>query len=500
MRSKKRIFIGLVCFSAVLVVLYWRDSITMHGFGKTFNWRNGYGIMSVTQKIQNSTTGGELSDSASQTARSRNTHLAAEHINVSDDVWTTAMLATTTLNSTPGPTTYSVPTALNEMKTTNYIRYGQQGNYSYTLPHILRQAMQDRFLFPVLLFGGGPSFQYRQLKKALEFAVFTNRTIVVSDFRHHRTNYIAKSVSFEDTFNISVLNQLLPTVNVKQFREKCGARINTIWTFYKPGSSNSSSIELVYQSSRDWLSDRANVDIPDVTSVTFPKSIPESWREIDKTADDRCVVMVSPVGFEAVHLPNEAAMSDAIDGHLVRTSFLQKAAEDVLPKLCDGEPILGFHWRNKTGERCRIGTLAHTNDPKCHQLLEIQYSILESLALKIPSIMSQENAGCIFIASAPREPQENILRHFTSHNFSSIIMIDDVINLHNPDVDTFADDDYFISLIEQEICARSKVFVGFSMSNWSNFVFRERRAFQRGTNYDLVHDFPGFPKNPQWYL
>ncbi|XP_070567845.1 uncharacterized protein [Ptychodera flava] len=410
------------------------------------------------------------------------------------------MLARTALDSTSEGTSYSAPTALNTMKTTKSIKYGPKRNYSYILSRKLRQAMQDRFLFPVVLFGGGPNFQFRQLKTSIEFAVFTNRTLVLSDFRHHRSKYNVSSVHFEDTFNVSVLNQLLPTVNVKQFREKCGARGNTVLTFYNPWRSSSMNIANAYQTSRDWLSKRANVDIPNVMSVTFPKSIPESWRKFNKTAGDRCVVMVSPVGFEAVHLPNEAAISDAIDGHLVRTSFLQKAVEDVLPRLCDGKPILGFHWRNKTGEKCRFGELSHTNDPRCRKLLQMQYATLESLALKISSIMAQENAGCIFIASAPQEPRENILRQFAAYNLSNVIMIDDVINLHNPDIDTFADDDYFISLIEQEICARSKVFLGIGISNWSMFVFRERKAFQRGITYDVITDFPDLSENVHLYL
>ncbi|XP_070569226.1 uncharacterized protein [Ptychodera flava] len=158
--------------------------------------------------------------------------------------------------------------------------------------------------------------------------------------------------------------------------------------------------------------------------------------------------------------------------------------------MCDGKPILGFHWRNKTGEFCRVGSQSGIIDPKCRELLQMQYRILECIALHIPSIMSQEKTGCIFMASAPGEPRENVLNQFAAHNLTSIITIDDVINLHNADIDTFGDDDYFISLIEQEICARSKVFIGIGKSNWSTFVFRERRAFQRGKNFDVVEDFP----------
>ncbi|XP_070567854.1 uncharacterized protein [Ptychodera flava] len=375
------------------------------------------------------------------------------------------------------------------MATTKSLKYVHQSNYSYTLPRKLRQAMQNRFLLPVLHSGGGPNFQYRQLKIAIAFAVYTNRTIVLSDFKHHRSRYHIGRVLFEETFNVSIFKQFIPAVSMEGFRERCGSRITTAWTFYHWARYVYKPITKYYQESRDWLRERLNVDIPDIESVTFPKSTPESWRAMEETADESCVVMVSPIGFEKVHLPNEAMISCAIDGHLVRTSFLQKAVVDVLPRMCDGKPILGFHWRNKTGEECHLGRLAGTNDPRCRQLLQMQYRILGSIASHISSIMSQEKTGCIFMASA-QEPRENVLNQLTAYNLTSIITIDDVINLHNADIDTFGDDDYFISLIEQEICARSKVFVGFGKSNWSTFVFRERRAFQRGKNYDVVMDFP----------
>ncbi|XP_070567186.1 uncharacterized protein [Ptychodera flava] len=497
MNKRKQILLGLICLSAVFAVLHSLVSRTKYGFRKASNWSNENAVISISKKNPNSTT---RAGSASQSIPSLRPDNAIYHIpvTVADDVGTTTMPTTLESDFTTGSpwTSYSA----DALKTTKSIKYAQPRNYSYTLPRELRQVMKHRFLFPVVLFGGGPNFQFRQLKTSLEFAVFTNRTIVLSDFRHHRSKYNVSSVHFEETFNISLLNKFMPAVNVKQFREKCGSSVNTVWTFYHPRRSSSSSIADVYQGSRDWLRERANVDIPDVKSVTFPNSISESWRAIEKTADEQCVVMVSPLAFERVALPNEAVVSDAIDGHLARTSFLQKAVEDVLPRMCDGKAILAFHWRNKTGEQCRVGKISHKNDPRCRKLLQMQHRILESLASHISSIMSQENAGCIFMASAPREPRENILRLFTSHNLTNVIMIDDVINLHNPDFDTFADNDYFVSLSEQEICARSKVFIGIGKSNWSTFVFRERRAFQRGKNYDVITDFPDLSGIAQQYL
>ncbi|XP_070567187.1 uncharacterized protein [Ptychodera flava] len=488
----KLTFLCLVCSAMVLAALYSPLCGKYFGVGKVFNWRNERITFINRHKNPNLTTQGEPSDSAGSIS-SLSTDIALHHTTVAGDVETTINPETFAPDYTLGFSSYSTATLTDsyELKSTTSIKYAQQSNYSYTLPSDLRQAMQNRFLFPILHYGGGPSFQYRQLKLAIEFAVYTNRTIVLSDFRYHRKGYIAGRALFEDTFNARVFKKLMPAVSIQDFREKCGPRVRTAWTFYHSTRyKDNNSVADLYQQSRQWLLERANVQIPDVKSVSFPKSIPESWRKLEKTAADRCVVMVSPVGFESVQLPNKQMMSDAIDGHLVRTSVLQKAVVDVLARICDGNPILGFHWRNKTGEQCRIGKKGQSNDPVCNGLLQGQYKIVESIASHMSSIISQEETGCIFMASAPKEPRENVLRQLAAHKLSKLITIDDVINLHNPYIDTLGDDDYFISLIEQELCARSKVFVGTGMSNWSNFVFRERRAFQRGKNYDFTKDFP----------
>ncbi|XP_070568673.1 uncharacterized protein [Ptychodera flava] len=489
----KLTFLCLVCSAIVLAALYSPLCGKYFGVGKAFNWKNGRITFINRHKNPNLTTQGEPSDSA-RSISSLSTDIAVHHTTVAGDVETTINPETFAPDYTLGFPSYAYSAATltdsYELKPTKSIKYAQQSNYSYTLPSDLRQAMQNRFLFPILHFGGGPSFQYRQLKLAIEFAVYTNRTIVLSDFRYHRKRHNVGRALFEDTFNASVFKQLMPAVSIQDFREKCGPRVGAAWTFYHSTRYRYDSIAGFYQQSRQWLLERANVQIPDVKSVSFPKSIPESWRKLEKTAADRCVVMVSPVGFESVQLPNKQMMSDAIDGHLVRTSFLQKAVVDVLARICDGNPILGFHWRNKTGEQCRIGKKGQTNDPVCRKLLQAQYRIVESIASHMSLIISEEDTGCIFMASAPKEPRENVLRQLATHKLSKILTIDDVIKLHIPQVETYRDDDYFLSLIEQELCARSKVFVGIGKSNWSDFVFRERRAFQRGKNYDVVSDFP----------
>ncbi|XP_070567145.1 uncharacterized protein [Ptychodera flava] len=363
----------------------------------------------------------------------------------------------------------------------------------YTIPAEKRQAMENRFLYAVVHYDGGPNFQFRQLKIAIQFAVYLNRTLVLPEFKHHRTPYHMGRVSFEETFNVSIFKEFMPVISMQKFREKCGPHISNVIFFSRYFEHNVMNLlQRSYRKQSHYVHEQLNIELPDIKAITFPTSGAEAWHVIDKTRHARCVVMIAPVGFEWVKLPNMAMVSYGMAGHLVRTSLLITAAENILTRLCDGKPILGFHWRNKTGEECRIGHLQKAADSRCHSLLRNQNGIIRRVASHMKSLSKEQDIGCVFVATAPKEPREHVVREISmvTENEPKVLTIDDVINLHNPDVDKFRSDDYFISLLEQELCARSAVFVGIGKSNWSKFLFHEREAFGRKQTYDVTRDFP----------
>ncbi|XP_077862898.1 uncharacterized protein LOC144345214 [Saccoglossus kowalevskii] len=53
-------------------------------------------------------------------------------------------------------------------------------------------------------------------------------------------------------------------------------------------------------------------------------------------------------------------------------------------------------------------------------------------------------------------------------------------------------DEYMMSLLEQEICYRSAVFIGVDYSNWSDFIFDERQAEGRPSYH--LNELPGVPE------
>ncbi|XP_077977403.1 uncharacterized protein LOC144432963 [Glandiceps talaboti] len=349
-----------------------------------------------------------------------------------------------------------------------------------------RQEMENRYLFPVVNFNGGPNFQYRQFKIAIQMAVNTSRTIVLPDFKHHRTRAHEGRVTFEETFDVELFDKFIPVTTIDEFKAKCGLHVDNVITAPHLRDDAFKLVAGEYRRQRAWLEERVGVEIPG------SESIPRTWLEYNrlmkKLSKADCAVLIAPNHLEKSYFPHKQEVADAMDKYLIRTTFLRKAVKEVIPRLCEGKPILGFHWRNKTGEQCRVGHLGEENSPRCINLSQSQQDTIKTLLKDINEIIEQYEIGCMFVAHAPGEDSKDFMDVLFS-NYSSSITIDDVINLRHPGIDSYGGDDYFISLIEQEICARSQVFIGNGNSNWSTFVFRERQAFEKGPNYDIITDF-----------
>ncbi|XP_077983376.1 uncharacterized protein LOC144438207 [Glandiceps talaboti] len=366
-----------------------------------------------------------------------------------------------------------------------------QGTFQIpTLP--ARQQMLDRYLFPIVNFYGGPNFQYRQFKIAVQMAVNTSRTIVLSDFKHHLVDIVhyplMGRVDFNETFDVEVLADFLPIMTIAEFRAKCGPTVTNVLTAYHVKKMNVSEIASNYEPQRTWLKERADITIPDAKGIA--RTSFQYTHLIEEISEEKCVVMVTPIYFEKIPFPQQEIVAGDLDKHLIRTKLLRQAVDSVMPQLCGGRPILGFHWRNKTGEQCRIGHLAAERSARCNNLSQVQQQMLKILSADIKRIIDKYEIGCMFVAYYKMKNQSMGFMNTLSSSISNIITMSEVVRLHQPHIESLQDNDYFTSLVEQEICARSKVYIGNGRSNWSNFIFQERKAFGKGPNYDIITDFP----------
>ncbi|XP_077977868.1 uncharacterized protein LOC144433426 [Glandiceps talaboti] len=313
-------------------------------------------------------------------------------------------------------------------------------------------------------------------------ALNTYRTIVLTDFNHHLRNLkLIYGIAFNETFDIDIFGEFIPAISIEEFREKCGSSVKNVLALPTFKHKPLSYVLSVFDLEREWLHSRTGITIPDSRSI--PRTNAGIQNMFKKLEDEMCVVMISPESFrDTVHPPNED-ITQSLFAHLIRTPFLRKTVSELMPQLCNGGPVLTFHWRNKTGELCLHEKMV------CHDnYFEHQERMLELLSKDIKDIQRKRKINCVFAAYSPEE-SKHFLNIFKSY-IPNVITMDDVINLHNPGIESYNGDDYFLSLIEQEICARSDVFIGNGKSNWSIFVLRERKVFDRGPTYDIIEDFP----------
>ncbi|XP_077977509.1 uncharacterized protein LOC144433072 [Glandiceps talaboti] len=289
-------------------------------------------------------------------------------------------------------------------------------------------------------------------------------------------------ILFNDTFNADVLNDFMPVATQKEIRQQCGKYINDVITvpYYRGRPLN--FLLHSYDLQREWYRNIYDILIPDYEIAV--QQVNASYA-VKKTHSAKCAALISPEAFEHLRYPEMDKISDAIDGHMIRIPAIRNAISDVMPKLCGGKPIVSFHWRNKTGEMCRYHD---TGRSRCDTLLQMQDRIVKKMAPRIQDVIKENGIGCFFVAYTPDEPS-NILA-MLSESFANIITMADVIALHNPYIDSVIRDGYFMSLLEQELCARTKIFIGNGKSNWSSFIFKERRAFDKGPSLDITEDFP----------
>ncbi|XP_077981813.1 uncharacterized protein LOC144436829 [Glandiceps talaboti] len=213
----------------------------------------------------------------------------------------------------------------------------------------VRQAMKGRYIFAVVNFNGGPNFQYRQFKVAVQMAIHMRRTIVLSDFQHHRMKESYRRVHFHETFDEDIFKEFMPTITIDEYVENCGKVIKDVIT--NPYLRNITIDDNMgtYLIQKEWLWTRAGISIP--SGKHLPRSESKCQQRMKEADTSPCIVMTSPVDFQGVQVEEKAEVHEALNKHLVRTHFLRKAVASIIPKLCNGKSILGLHWRNRTGEQ-----------------------------------------------------------------------------------------------------------------------------------------------------
>ncbi|XP_002735035.2 uncharacterized protein LOC100377725 [Saccoglossus kowalevskii] len=314
---------------------------------------------------------------------------------------------------------------------------------------------QRYYIFPLRFDYNGPNVYYSTFRRGVFFALYYNRTVVENWFRTHWSSPAARSTRFlNETFDIEKLNEIVDVATVAEFKRDCNSTIDVL-LMHPFIRTNLELFVSKYAKVKEKLEKRYKIILPDFSAI--PQSKQSANALFTNPPKTRCLGFLS-TRWEP---PRVLKLFRKVDSHLERPALIKKIADDVEKKICDGDPFVALHWRNRSGEIC-----GRDNKP-CDNIDRIDAVNLtaQSLAIDIRNFMENRSISCIYVAMPPfARRMVAILR---KAGISRVKTLSDISDKNYPDIVKVHDDGYMVSILEQEICSRAKVFLATQHSSWS---------------------------------
>ncbi|XP_070541287.1 uncharacterized protein [Ptychodera flava] len=154
--------------------------------------------------------------------------------------------------------------------------------------------------------------------------------------------------------------------------------------------------------------------------------------------------------------------------------------------MCGNRPIVAVHWRSKLDEICTDKSAVISSKSACQKK--------EEFLLKSASTLPKAyDLQCIYV-SQPPSIKRGIVKYL-SPRIPKVYSSVDVIAMANklsPKPSVFSDD-YFLSLVEQEICEGAAIFISGKNSAWASFVRHNREKSPNAKPSVYLSDLPDMP-------
>ncbi|XP_077868609.1 uncharacterized protein LOC144359233 [Saccoglossus kowalevskii] len=332
-----------------------------------------------------------------------------------------------------------------------------------------------KYIFGLQRYGtGGQNAQYSGFVNAVLFALITNRTLVMTPFFVHGGHVMhgynrEHMKEFNDTFNKSRLDQLVRLTTVQHYKSTCNESNSMVLTW----------CDAKYHDSSTTLFNIFGLQLPGELTV-LKKNI--SQQELDDLVGGvQCLVFYQTHKFRIKVSNKEDALMN-IRMHLERSPDIKRVTDTALNGVCQ-RPFLALHFRNKSAE---MPCFFHYNKTRCDNIKRRVLSLVENITTAVAEIMKSNNLSCLYVSCplwsrgiidnlAQKIPRDRI---FTSDDLT-----------RDANSIPYYNDYYFLSLVEQEICYRSSIFIASTWSTWSTHVRYERISAGRQTFY--LNELPG---------
>ncbi|XP_077868821.1 uncharacterized protein LOC144359581 [Saccoglossus kowalevskii] len=375
--------------------------------------------------------------------------------------------------------------------TTEYPQSTQDSQYLPTFIPNITDSSRRLYLFPVTFWEGGPNWNYKSFRLLLIYAIHHNRTIVTIPFHnHHIQGWYLGWRSFQETFDLGSLRKIVSIVTPEEYGRQCNNTIDLLLQFpFSTMKQKYNFYRSQYERTRNDFMDLWNISLPSLRNN--PHTVEESTSRIQSANDTVCLGIHDPLEIPQIRsiedVTNEASLS--VDKHLKRAPDIRNLGTQIKNVLFGNKTYAALHWRNKTGEICEFNmSLPHITD--CSERLFLLSKLSDKIDNNIKKYMMKHRIECIYIATPPRD---QVLIHKLKKRISCLATAKDIYRINNGEYEKMETDNYRLSLVEQEICEGSDLFLACSRSNWSDMVRYSRDVLHKLT-IELRQLVPDLPK------
>ncbi|XP_077865600.1 uncharacterized protein LOC144352391 [Saccoglossus kowalevskii] len=325
------------------------------------------------------------------------------------------------------------------------------------------------YLFALHYDYNGPNVQYGAFVNGAAFAVAYNRTLVEIWFSTHWTSGGKETRFLNETFDMAYLKNLVDVASVEEFKKECNSTVRRLLMhpYFRMGDIKKKEDYFKrYEWKRAGLEKRYKIKLPDTSFI--PENSQRAEKLLLNPPRTRCLGILDPGIDTRWEIPGLVKHRKNIESRLRSAPNILQMADDVEKKLCGGDPFMALHWRNRSGEFC-----GRNNAPcgNMSRIIDVNQTA-EVVAKDIFQIMQKRNLSCLYVAVPSFS--KNMITILKNAKIPRVMSFSDITTDVYPKIVKIKNDGYITSLLEQEICVRSKTFLGTSHSSWSGFVARQR--------------------------
>ncbi|XP_070543879.1 uncharacterized protein [Ptychodera flava] len=332
-------------------------------------------------------------------------------------------------------------------------------------PSFYWKTNTTRYLLPLFQYGDGPSGLYIHVRFAVIASLFQHRTLIIPYLHKHFTQKTGPMErTANETFDIDKLSEVINVGTLDDFKRECGSHFtleNITHGPFPKGSSIEFKLE-EYETIRGQCDRIMGVTMPDVSEA--PDLLENVAERFKSMLPVRCLGYVTPRN----QIFHNEEIDEKVAKFFFRAPYIRRMADEVMGKLCEGSFAV-MHWRNKSGEHCRAGGEPWTYRRACTETVKEGLALLSEQVDTIIDLvwdtLREHDISCLYVCTAPYE--QKMVDHLKKSE--RVYTLEDSIEMSD-ELSKYKNDNYVLSLVEQEIAEQTQLLISCFGSQWSRFV------------------------------